>query len=98
MEPKTLTLTQRFPSLVLTDVVFVPARREPVLHGPAVGGVHGGPSLGPLALHGRARVDAAVHVPLRRAQVGVLKLEKGTMKNTGRPVWMSTTLFVDIKL
>ena len=49
----------------LTDVVLVPARREPVLHRPAVGGVDRGAGEDALALQGRARVYAAVSVPLR---------------------------------
>ena len=57
----------------LTDVVLVPARVEPVLHGPAVGGVDRGGAGGALPLHGRTGVDAAVHVPAWRTQAGVLK-------------------------
>ena len=72
-----LCASVKFPSrwreLVLTNVVLVPARREPVLHGPAVGGVDGGAGGDPLSLHGGAGVDAAVHVSVRGAQVGVLE-------------------------
>ena len=48
----------------LTNVVLVPARRESVLHRPAVGGVDRGAGESSLALHGRAGVDAAVNVPV----------------------------------
>ena len=57
----------------LTDVVLVPARVEPVLHGPAVGGVDRGGAGGALPLHGRTGIDAAVDVPAWRAQAGVLR-------------------------
>ena len=57
----------------LTDVVLVPARVEPVLHGPAVGGVDRGGAGGALPLHGRTGVDAAVDMPAWRTQAGVLK-------------------------
>ena len=72
-----LCVSVKFPSrwreLVLTNVVLVPARREPVLHGPAVGGVDGGAGGDPLSLHGGAGVDAAVHVSVRGTQVGILE-------------------------